>query len=594
MSYVGIEDTGAGFDVSFFETTPGGVFPGTTIASGLSYTDWHQVDIYIEFVDGLKVDLSGNDIVTVQVDGITVHTGTTWESFFAENPGSFQSPIAVDALLFRASGGLVIPERLERLGDGFFFDNVVADNAQLVTDIEGPIVSEVEAIPNPISINDTGDITLIALVDDFATGDSDIDSAEYSPDGGTTWYPMDAADTAFDDPTELATASFTLGDLSITETGIYQICVRGFDALGNESNTACTMLVVYDPSAGFVTGGGWIDSPAGAFVGPSAFGTVWDQDFSVGTEGWFDPITAVGNGTARVEGGAFSRFDGYHDTWNGTWVAEVDVYLDPTWAVGQGFDYSVAANGSDGNHQRDYIFHVGVVAGSGLLVNGSNNADFTTNPYKLLNDNGGVYHEVTQAGWYTLQHVFYDAGGYLAVDLNLLDSGSNVLWTAIRENVADTIPGEVGGNRYSWFTHIDVSGGILIDNHQRFANAPTFPTGKANFGFMSKYKKGKSVPDGSTEFVYNTGGINFHSSTYDWLVVNQNGQNAQFKGDGTINGAADYGFMIWGYDGTKSGDADTFRIKIWDKLDGDAVVYDNGTDQEIGGGNILVHTSNKK
>jgi len=27
------------------------------------------------------------------------------------------------------------------------------------------------------------------------------------------------------------------------------------------------MLVVYDPSGGFVTGGGWIDSPAGALHG---------------------------------------------------------------------------------------------------------------------------------------------------------------------------------------------------------------------------------------------------------------------------------------------------------------------------------------
>ena len=26
------------------------------------------------------------------------------------------------------------------------------------------------------------------------------------------------------------------------------------------------MVVVYDPSAGFVTGGGWIDSPAGAYT----------------------------------------------------------------------------------------------------------------------------------------------------------------------------------------------------------------------------------------------------------------------------------------------------------------------------------------
>jgi hypothetical protein len=47
----------------------------------------------------------------------------------------------------------------------------------------------------------------------------------------------------------------------------------------------------------------------------------------------------------------------------------------------------------------------------------------------------------------------------------------------------------------------------------------------------------------------------------------------------------------------KDDSPDTFRIKIWDKDDGDAVVYDNqmGADDdgydgtEIGGGNIKVH-----
>jgi hypothetical protein len=134
----------------------------------------------------------------------------------------------------------------------------------------------------------------------------------------------------------------------------------------------------------------------------------------------------------------------------------------------------VAANGSDGAHLRDYIFHVGTVedygpvTGKKLLVNGSNNADFTTNPYKLVNDNGGDYYEVTTAGWYTLQHVFYNDGGSLSVDLNLLDSGGNVLWTATRSNAGDTIPAVVGGNRYSWFTHIDVAAGIMVDNHELF------------------------------------------------------------------------------------------------------------------------------
>lgn len=74
-------------------------------------------------------------------------------------------------------------------------------------------------------------------------------------------------------------------------------------------------------------------------------------------------------------------------------------------------------------------------------------------------------------------------------------------------------------------------------------------------------------------------------------MVNQNGTNARFKGEGTINGAVapsgdNYQFMIWATDGTP----DTFRIKVW-YMNGDTmtVVYDNGIGQAIGGGNIVIH-----
>jgi hypothetical protein len=36
---------------------------------------------------------------------------------------------------------------------------------------------------------------------------------------------------------------------------------------------------------------------------------------------------------------------------------------------------------------------------------------------------------------------------------------------------------------------------------------------------------------------------------------------------------------------------DTFRIKIWeaDEFENETVIYDNGFDQEIGGGSIVIH-----
>ncbi len=117
-------------------------------------------------------------------------------------------------------------------------------------------------------------------------------------------------------------------------------------------------------------------------------------------------------------------------------------------------------------------------------------------------------------------------------------------------------------------------------------------TGKASFGFVSKYQKGASVPTGNTAFKFDIAGLVFYSQTYEWLVVNQGGTSAQFKGSGLINGTPDpngnaYKFMLWAGDGT----SDTFRIRIWwEDVAGEHAVYDNGTDQAIGGGNIVIHS----
>ena len=100
---------------------------------------------------------------------------------------------------------------------------------------------------------------------------------------------------------------------------------------------------------------------------------------------------------------------------------------------------------------------------SGLFVGASNNSNGATREdLDTLSNN----YQVTASGWYEFQHVFYDNGGVLAVDLNLLDAGGSVLFTETRSAAADLIPSEVGGNRYGWFTFVDVAGGLAIDKTQ--------------------------------------------------------------------------------------------------------------------------------
>lgn len=141
-----------------------------------------------------------------------------------------------------------------------------------------------------------------------------------------------------------------------------------------------------------------------------------------------------------------------------------------------------------------------------------------------------------------------------------------------------------------------VTGGGWIYSPAGAYTADPSLTGWASFGFVSQYMKGTTVPTGQTEFQYHwalTPGqeLNFHSTAYDWLVVNQAGTNAQFKGSGTINrqsapGGNDYRFMLWAGDDQP----DTFRIRIWwEEGDIEHVVYDNGSDQPIGRGSIVIH-----
>jgi hypothetical protein len=158
--------------------------------------------------------------------------------------------------------------------------------------------------------------------------------------------------------------------------------------------------------------------------------------------------------------------------------------------------------------------------------------------------------------------------------------------------------GSSGTSVYEYVVIYNPDGGFVTGGGWIWSPAGAYAAdadliGKANFGFVAKYKKGTSVPEGTTEFQFKAGDLNFHSSSYDWLVVA--GQDkAKFKGVGTVNDSGNYGFMLTGTDGSP----DTFRIKIWDKDNGDAVVYDNQMGQAddsydgtaLGGGNIVVHT----
>ena len=79
-----------------------------------------------------------------------------------------------------------------------------------------------------------------------------------------------------DSTTSAGTVTETNGSGSVTGShvytvaGVYTVTLTVTDDDGGSGQSVFQFVVVYDPNAGFVTGGGWIDSPAGAYV-PNSF-----------------------------------------------------------------------------------------------------------------------------------------------------------------------------------------------------------------------------------------------------------------------------------------------------------------------------------
>lgn len=210
----------------------------------------------------ITIDGSGNAYVTGDSGGIYVtlkydpNGNELWLREYAEGAGVAYGygdfAIAVDA------GKNVYVAGYNNRGTGTGWDYTTIKYSILFPDT-GPITSSLVATPEPVPVN-IG-VTLTANVDDSTTGSSNIASAEYSLDGGS-FLPMSAIDGTFDEVSEDVTANIG----SFAQPGVHTVGVRGTDSAGNVGGLEYIVFVVYDPTAGFVTGGGWIASPAGAYT----------------------------------------------------------------------------------------------------------------------------------------------------------------------------------------------------------------------------------------------------------------------------------------------------------------------------------------
>jgi hypothetical protein len=452
-----------------------------------------------------------------------------------------------------------------------------------------PVVTSVMASPTPT--NGTAAVVLTATATD---AESNIQSAEYNIDGAG-FIAMTATDGAFDELAEDLTATIAAAVIAALTDGTHTLCVRATDVAGNTSMdaVACTTILV-DKTSPVVSGVSASPNPTNGSAAVVLTATATDA------------LTDVTSAEYNIDGGAFmamSASDGAFDE------------------LSEGVTVTIAAAAvaalTDGNHTlcvraTDAVSNTsgdadacttlvvdqtppavsGVSATPNPVANGTSTVLSATITDALTNVVSAQYSTDGGGSWNDFPA--FTAGLVVDVSKTLsLPTGVYNLCVRGTDAAGNTSVVEACTLLAVYDPSAGfVTGGGWIDSPAGAYAADPGLTGKASFGFVSKYKKGATVPDGNTEFQFHAAGFKFQSTVYEWLVVA--GSKAQFKGDGKVNGNDGYRFILTAVDGDRK--PDTFRIKIWGLATG-TVVYDNQMGladtgdpaTTLAGGSIVIH-----
>jgi PKD repeat protein len=157
---------------------------------------------------------------------------------------------------------------------------------------------------------------------------------------------------------------------------------------------------------------------------------------------------------------------------------------------------------------------------------------------------------------------FYQKAGAYAITLTVTDDrGGSATVKADTVIVYDPSAGYVTGA--GWLA--SPAGAVAADPQA---------TGRAYFRLGARYPKKGTSPVGNTRFRVQAAGFRFRSTGFDWLLVD--GDRAEYRGTGKLNGKGDYGIRIVAIDGRRPGvpGVDRLQVTIWDKATGQ-VVYDS-------------------
>jgi VCBS repeat-containing protein len=190
----------------------------------------------------------------------------------------------------------------------------------------------------------------------------DADSTEH----GATW-------TWGDGTTSPGTIAFAAGSGTVTgshaylQPGVYRVGLAVTDETGATGSASFEFVVVYDPSGGFVTGGGWINSPLGAFpADPSLTGRA---NFGLVAKHQIGKTTPQGTTEFQFHAAGFSFHSVAYE-----------------WLVVSGARAQFRGTGTIRGRDGTFLFFVTAIDGD--LLGGDHPDQFRL---KVFDDNGVIY-----------------------------------------------------------------------------------------------------------------------------------------------------------------------------------------------------------
>jgi hypothetical protein len=200
---------------------------------------------YANSADVPMIQASANNIcignsTTLSIGNASLNNATDWKwytgscggTFIGSGPSITVTPTQSTTYYARSEGGCGGPGN--------------CGNITISLNNTPPAITSVNAPVAPLTVNTSINLTTVY------TG-SNITNASIK-------WGDSSAEQLIADPANSFVVPHTY-----TAPGVYSITVSLKDACNQTASTVYQYVVVYDPNGGFVTGGGWINSPAGAY-----------------------------------------------------------------------------------------------------------------------------------------------------------------------------------------------------------------------------------------------------------------------------------------------------------------------------------------